>query len=83
MNLADLQIKSILSTEERLALKEALLQDEVIVQYLTKIIDMRISKCKPSLKLTGDVAYPYKRAALDGAQYELEWLLKLLTVDKE
>lgn len=84
MNQANITIKKIFSGENELQnLKDALAKDEVIIPAILKIMTHRLRACKPSQEMLRDTAYPYRRAAKDGAQYELEWFMTILTEDKE
>ena len=84
MNRANLIIKKIFNEEHELEnLKVALARDEIIIPAILRILTHRLKDCKPTQELFRDTAYPYRRAAKDGAQYELEWLMTILTEDKE
>jgi hypothetical protein len=64
-------------------MRDVILQDSVIIPTLLKILAGRIKECRSSHDMLKDVSYPYRRAAKDGAQLELEWLIELLTLNKE
>lgn len=84
MNQANTTIKKIFKEEHELAnLKDALSKDEVIIPAILKMLAHRLKDCKPTQEMFRDTAYPFRRAAKDGAQYELEWLTTILTEDKE
>jgi hypothetical protein len=83
MNLANVYIKQVLEDDERGNMRDALRKDEVIIPTLLKILASRTDKCKPNLNNLKSSSYPYVRAAKDGAQIELEWLIELLTLNKE
>lgn len=83
MNLRNLAVKKALDDDERANLRDALRQDEIIIPAILKILAQHLSECHPSLTMLQDPAYPYRRAAKDGAQMELNLLIDLLTQDKE
>ena len=84
MNLANTLVKRTFKDEAELrALSSAIGKDEIIIPAILKLLAARLVNCKPSLTMLGDASYPYKRAGKDGAQIELEWLVELLTEDKE
>ena len=84
MNQANTTIKQLFKDENELEnLKVALARDEIIIPAILRIITHRLKDCKPTQEMFRDTAYPYRRAAKDGAQYELEWLMTILTEDKE
>ncbi len=83
MNLANVLIKKLLDKDERENVRDALRKDSVIIPAILKILAGRMLECKPSVNMLKDVCYPYRRAAKDGAEIEIEWLIKLLTKDKE
>jgi hypothetical protein len=64
-------------------MRDVILQDSVIIPTILKILACRVGECKSSHDMLKDVCYPYRRAAKDGAQLELEWLIELLTSNKE
>ena len=83
MNLANIFIKKVLTDTERETMRDALLRDEVIVPTILEVLASRLAECKPSQDMLKDACYPYRRAAKDGAQIELEWLIEILTSNKE
>ncbi len=83
MNLANIFLKQILAEDERDNIRDALRKDDVIIPAILKILSSRKNQCKPCLNNLKSSSYPYVRAAKDGAQIELEWLIDLLTLDKE
>ena len=83
MNLANLYIKNVFTEDERENLRDALRKDVVIIPAILALLAGRIGLCKPSADMLKDACYPYRRAAKDGAQIELEWLTEILTLDKE
>lgn len=82
MNLTNIMVKGVFDDEDRATLRDALRSDEVIVPAILKLLEARLHECRPTLDLLKNIAYPYRRAAKDGAQIELEWLAKILTEDK-
>ena len=82
MNLNNIMVKKALDDEDRATLRDALRTDEVIVPAILKLLEARLLECKPTLTMLNDVSYVSRRAAKDGAQLELEWLVKIFTEDK-
>jgi hypothetical protein len=76
-------IKKVLTDTERETMRDALRKDEVIIPTLLTILASRAAECKPSQDMLKDVCYPYRRAAKDGALIELDWLIEILTSNKE
>lgn len=83
MNLKNLSVKKALDDDERADLRDALRKDEIIIPAILKVLAQHLSECRPTKDMLGDLAYPFRRAAKDGAQMELEFLIDILTQDKE
>ena len=79
MNLNNLALQEALKKTSLENLKDAVRKDEVIIPAILDILRHRLRGCKPNLKLLEEPAYASIRAAKDGAQLELEWLIKILT----
>lgn len=76
MNLRNMFMKKVFDEDELLAIRDALSADDVIIPALEKLLEARLNECKPSKDMLSDVAYSTRRAAKDGAQIELEWLVE-------
>ena len=82
MNLKNMEVKKALGDELN-DLEDALRSDDVIVPVILKLLRYRLRGCRPSLKMLKSPSYPFERAARDGAQYELDWLINILREDLE